>query len=1343
MRRRSPHLSSLVVATTILVVAGASTAKANQPPVATPQNVTTAENTAVAIILSGTDPDGDPLTFAVAGAPASGTLTGSGAYRIYTPSAGFSGSDSFSFTADDGSVTSNPATMSITVTPGPAGQPFAKVYTRSGGEAAHSVARTQDGGYVYAGETTTPGMGKDVWVVKVDGAGKVVWQYAYGGAGDEGTARAYGVAPELNRVRVIATSDGGYAVTATTEGSFGPGGTSQDAWVLKLDALGAVMWQFAYGGYWSEAAADIVEIPGGGGYAVAGSAQSFYGTGYDAWILRLDPNGALMWQTTYGLWGDDYATSLTATPWGGLALTGSTYSFGTDPSLWVMMLDPGLNVMWNRVYAASGFGAGNSIVYTSDGGLAVTGTIGGQPGVLKLDSWGNVIWQSTLGSGSGYEGEGRSIVQTADGGYAVAGVCCLQNEGDVWVLRLDAAGAPLWQKSFGGVGIDRANGILQTPDGGYAVAGETWSFGPAAALLLKLDANGNVPSCVPLATPSSLPPVTVATTDFPVWPSAGAVYGGVFTISASPASTTATTQRQCPNSPPVANAGGNLSVFVGDTVQLDGSASSDADGDPLTYAWSLASRPPGSAAALSSTTTVNPTFVPDVAGTYVVHLAVSDALSTSPSDSVTITAVLPSLQLAPAAASLLTFESTTLTVTSAKAGVQAVNLASSNVAVASVPASTTTPPGVFTVTAGATAGTATITASATSFTPATSQVTVALRSMTLSTAGPLVGINKTLAGTITLAQGAPSGVTISLVSSAPGIATVTAAAPIAQGATSGSFTVTGVAVGNATITASAPGFSPATVSVAVTALQISLGQGLVIAPGQAAGLALSIGQPAPAGGVTINLASANPAVATVTSSAFIPAGQQIPAANPTVTGVSFGSAQITASSAGYAGDTSQVQVTVTLGLNPTSLTVIQGATGDITLGVSAPAPLLGFTFNVVVANAGVATALPSVTVTQGKTSEKITVTGVSVGTTTLQVSAPGVAPVTATIKVDPKPAIYVGDAPVGKDLQMGLTGYLGGPAPANNVPVTVTSADPTRVVLSTSPTAVGTGSITLQVNAGGTGIPYFYVQALDGTGSVQITTSAAGYTTDTSTVSLFPSGFIINSPSSISTNSRASNTSIQLVASRLTPTLAWNGSQPLRAGMAASVPVTGSNASVGTITVSPVVFNANDSAVTTEFDPQGAGTATISIGTPAGFSTPTGYQQITATVTAPAIHVAGTTIGKDLQASLSGYLDAPAPAGNLQVTVTSADAARLLLSTSATTVGSGSITLQVSNPRASSSTARATSRPRPSPRTRPFRSSLHSSIPPRSHGRAASRCARGRRRACPSPARTRPSGRSR
>ena len=90
------------------------------------------------------------------------------------------------------------------------------------------------------------------------------------------------------------------------------------------------------------------------------------------------------------------------------------------------------------------------------------------------------------------------------------------------------------------------------------------------------------------------------------------------------------------NSAPVANAGADQTALFGNTVTLDGSASSDVDGDVLTYSWSYTTKPPDSKAILTGSTTVHPTFKIDVSGDYVVQLIVNDSTVSSEPDTMTI-----------------------------------------------------------------------------------------------------------------------------------------------------------------------------------------------------------------------------------------------------------------------------------------------------------------------------------------------------------------------------------------------------------------------------------------------------------------------------------------------------------------------------------------------------------------------------------------------------------------------------------------------------------------------------------------------------------------------------------
>lgn len=96
------------------------------------------------------------------------------------------------------------------------------------------------------------------------------------------------------------------------------------------------------------------------------------------------------------------------------------------------------------------------------------------------------------------------------------------------------------------------------------------------------------------------------------------------------------------NNPPTANPGPAQEVVTG-IVTLDGSASSDPDGDTLTYQWTLTSKPQGSTASLSNSTSVAPTFMADIEGDYVARLVVNDSKINSTPATVMVTAATPPL----------------------------------------------------------------------------------------------------------------------------------------------------------------------------------------------------------------------------------------------------------------------------------------------------------------------------------------------------------------------------------------------------------------------------------------------------------------------------------------------------------------------------------------------------------------------------------------------------------------------------------------------------------------------------------------------------------------------------
>ncbi|AKJ04649.1 Fibronectin type III domain protein [Archangium gephyra] len=745
---------------------------------------------------------------------------------------------------------------------------------------------------------------------------------------------------------------------------------------------------------------------------------------------------------------------------------------------------------------------------------------------------------------------------------------------------------------------------------------------------------------------------------------------------------------------PVANAGPDTpqTVFTGDVVQLDGRGSLDGQGRPLTYRWSVLSRPAGSIAPLLNANTATPTIETDLPGDYVLELIVNNGLEDSAPDTLTLTSVIRNTILV-SSVNLRTSSSSTMTVTlGSPTGLsqQCVNLSSNDSLIATVPGSVCVGSrersASFTVTTGTRTGTATITAFATNFLDGTGEVGVSHRRMSLSLPSPLVGLDRELEGTLTLTDPAPAGgVTVTLSSNANNVVSLVdppgASLAFAAGESTRTFKVKGLAEGSATFTVQAVGYSNATVSVSVTAsATLTIPGGVVVAPSQTLAFPVSLSTPAPAGGVTVQLTSAVPGVVQVTPSVFIPEGATTPSVQPTVTGVTLGTAGITAIAPGYAPDTRTVDVRLSMGFSPSSLSVLVDNTGSLVLSLSAPAPAGGVTVDLWTDNPARASVPGTVTFPAGESQATVTVTGVSAGTTTLRASGTGLNQVTASLTVNPAPFITLSANPhVGKDMQGTTGGSLGVAAPAGNLNVTLTSADPSRLLLATAAGAPGSASITVQVMAGATHLPAIYLYGLDSSGTVQLTATGTGYARATAAVTLNPSGFQFpTNITSITTASFSANTSLGISLVELDPvnrTVISSGA--LRPGVSVSVPVSSSDVTVGVMTPSPVVFNAGDSRNNTAFDPIGGGTATLLLTQPAGFMPPSTGTQLTATVTAPGMSLGGLTLGKDLQASLTGYLGTAAPAGGVPVTLTVSDPSKALLSTSATTVGSGSLTLNM------------------------------------------------------------------
>jgi hypothetical protein len=191
---------------------------------------------------------------------------------------------------------------------------------------------------------------------------------------------------------------------------------------------------------------------------------------------------------------------------------------------------------------------------------------------------------------------------------------------------------------------------------------------------------------------------------------------------------------------------------------------------------------------------------------------------------------------------------------------------------------------------------------------------------------------------------------------------------------------------------------------------------------------------------------------------------------------------------------------------------------------------------------------------------------------------------------------------LGQNLQLDGQSISLGAAPPTDRLLTLTS-NSSNLLISGSAAGPFSQSITLQLTGGSLSVPNFSVQSLAGSGSGQLTASATGYNSDTAIINLTPSG-IMWFNGSFNTTTGSADTSLTLIAAQLNPgTLTLQSFQSIRTGLNASVIINSSDTTVGTV-VSPVTIAADTNSTTTGFHPVAAGTATLAITTPVGFTTP-------------------------------------------------------------------------------------------------------------------------------------------
>lgn len=326
-----------------------------------------------------------------------------------------------------------------------------KTYGGSNDDRARKIIQTSDGNFIIIGysdssdgNVTSNNGQRDFWILKIDPLGNILWEKSYGFAGnDEGFDIKETPEGNLVAVGIIdITASGGQGNIGRLQTNHAGG----DYWVLKLNSSGDLIWARFFGGSFTDTAFNLSFDVSNNIY-IAGSSDSDdvditnNKGGYDFWVIKINENGTLVWEKSFGGSQIDQGTSIVNVG-NNFLVAGVTLSSDVDiqsnkggADAWFTLINADGSLLNSFNLGGAGFDFANSLSPSIDGNWILTGNSRSSDGDVSNNN----------------------------------------GQNDVWVAKIDANGSVIWKASIGGNNIDLGNSAAQLKDGSIVVVGESSS----------------------------------------------------------------------------------------------------------------------------------------------------------------------------------------------------------------------------------------------------------------------------------------------------------------------------------------------------------------------------------------------------------------------------------------------------------------------------------------------------------------------------------------------------------------------------------------------------------------------------------------------------------------------------------------------------------------------------------------------------------------------------------------------------------------------------------------------------------------------------------------------------